>query len=520
MFLANSIERVARLYPDAIASVDGGRSRNWAQFRDRVARAAAMLQGQGIGAGERVAILAANSDRYMELLYAVPWAGAVLLPMNTRLAAPELEYQLNHAGAAALIYDSINAEKAGALAPKVPGLRRFFALDGSTIGGPASWTVEELMASAVPVPDAGRAGSDLLGIFYTGGTTGLPKGVMLSHANIHAQSMVHMLDLGWSRETVYLHLLPMFHLADILATYALVALGGSSRFMAKVDMAALLPRLADDGITAAALAPTIVGWLLDHPQLGQYDLSRLRDVAYGTAPIPEPVLRKAVTRWPHVRFTQIYGQSECGGSTTVLRPEDHVVGGPHAARLASAGRATWGVDVRIVDDADREVPPGTLGEIVTRGPAVMQGYWNDPDQTAFALRGGWLHTADAGTMDADGYVTIMDRKKDMIVSGGENVYSAEVENALASFPGVSQVAVIGIPHEEWGEAVHAILVPLPGVTLDRAAILAHCRARIAGYKCPKSIEVRAEPLPLSGVNKIQKTALREPYWRGRTRRVN
>ena len=511
MFLNNSLHRAAQVRGGCIASVHEGRVLTWTQMRDEVARQAGALRALGIQRGDRVALLGLNTDRFLQAVLAVSWLGAVVVPMNTRLAPAEISYQLGHAEAALLLHDPGFAPIAEVARAAQPTLRLL------TLGEPG---LSALARTATPVEDARPAPSDLMGIFYTGGTTGLPKGVMISHANVAQQSLLHQMDLGWNEDTVYLHVLPLFHMGGMAAAYCLLALAARQHYMEKFDPPQYLERLAAERITAAALSPVSIAWILDQPRLAELDLSALKEVGYGTAPITEAILRKAMQRLPQARFTQIYGQTEICGTISVLRPQDHSLVGDGARRLRSAGRASWGVHLRIVDEHGRDVPAGAEGEVVASSPGVMAGYWRDPKQTATALRDGWLHTGDIGHLDADGFLYVVDRKKDMIVTGGENVFSSEVEHAIASMAGVAQVAVIAIPHAEWGEAVHAVVVPAPGAALTPETVIAHCRTLIAGFKCPKSVDIRAEPLPLSGVNKVQKHVLRAPYWEGRERRVN
>jgi long-chain acyl-CoA synthetase len=266
-----------------------------------------------------------------------------------------------------------------------------------------------------------------------------------------------------------------------------------------------------------SIVPTMIGMLLAEPAFATADMSSLKIINYGASPIPEPILRRFMDRLPQVDFGQSYGMTELSPVATHLSPADHRRGGP---RLRSAGRAVAAAEVGIMDDADRLLPAGEMGEVVVRGPIVMQGYWRQPELTQRTLRDGWLHSGDVGYLDEDGYLFIVDRKKDMVVSGGENVYSIEVEDAIHRHPAVAQCAVIGIPHETWGEAVHAVVVLRPGHSLDATAVIEQCRLHIAGFKCPRSVELRADPLPLSGVNKVNKSLLRAPHWQGRERGVN
>ena len=518
MYIINALNRAARVAPDRVASVHERRRKTWSQLRDGVARLADALRRYGVVQGDRVAVLGWNSGRFLEAALAVTWAGAVIVPLNTRLAPAELIQLMTHSGAVALLYDDEFAPIMTKASAQVSSLRLLVSLgEGEKPSGVHSY--DAIVRDATPVAAAICRPEDLLGIFYTGGTTGLPKGVMLSHGNLAHQASLHVVDLGWSPETSYLHVLPMFHLGGYANVHALTSLAGTHHYMQRFELESCLSILSERRITATALGPVIIGWLLDYRKLSSFDLTALRHLAYGTAAISEATLRRAVELLPQIEFTQVYGLSEISGTMSVLRPQDHGLGGSNT-RLRSAGQASWGVDARVMDPDGRELPRGELGEIVARSPGVMMGYLDDPEQTAKALKGGWLHSGDLGYMDDQGYIFIADRAKDMIVTGGENVFSAEVEGAIASYPGVGQVAVIAIPSDQWGESVHAVVVPTEGATIAPEAIIAHCRKRIAGFKCPRSVDIRAEPLPLSGVNKVQKNVLREPYWRGRARRVN
>jgi len=276
----------------------------------------------------------------------------------------------------------------------------------------------------------------------------------------------------------------------------------------------------DWGVTHTLMVPTMINLLVNHPDLGSYRLDGLRSVLYGASPMPAAVITKALELQPACRFTQAYGQTEASPVATLLHHEDHQITGPLAHRLAAAGKSVLGVEIAILDPEDQPVALGEVGEICARGEVVMSGYWNQPEQTAAALRSGWLHTGDGGRMDADGYVYVVDRVKDMIVTGGENVYSAEVENALYRHPAVAECAVVGIPHDTWGEAVHAIVRLKPGQPASSEDLLAHCKPLLANFKQPRSIELREDPLPVSGAGKILKSELRKPFWAGRSRAVN
>jgi long-chain acyl-CoA synthetase len=392
-----------------------------------------------------------------------------------------------------------------------------YAGDGPTPEGMVSF--EALIGGCRPIEDERRGGEALLGVFYTGGTTGFPKGVMLSHSAFVASSMALAAEGLLRRDAVLLRATPMFHLAD-----AAIGHCGALQYATHVIIPAFQPAAVLESITrhhasTALLVPTMVQMLISHPDVAVYDMGCFQNLIYGASPISEQTVIDFQTLWPHVRLTQAYGQTEMAPAVCVLGPEHHGMQGRAAGLLRACGRAVSCVEVRIVDPEGREVPRGTVGEIAARGPNMMQGYWNKPEETRKALPGdGWLRTGDGGYMDERGFLFIVDRVKDMIVTGGENVFSAEVEGALAAHPAVAMSAVIGIPSEKWGETVHAIVVPKPGESATAEQLIRHCSTLIARYKCPTSVEFRSE-LPLSGAGKILKAQIREPYWKDKARRV-
>jgi long-chain acyl-CoA synthetase len=334
---------------------------------------------------------------------------------------------------------------------------------------------------------------------------------MLSHRNIcaNAFSCARLFELA--DETTYLHAGPMFHLADGACTFVVTGLGGRHAFLPRFDVPGFLRAVAEYRVTNAQGVPTMINMIVSHPDVSRADLSSLVAIAYGGSSMPEAVIRRSMSVLPNVRLAQAYGQSEAAPCMTFLTPEFHAIEGPKAGRLKSAGRAALTCEVRIHDSDDNELPRGSIGEICGRGENVMLGYWQQPELTALTLRNGWLHTGDLGYMDDDGFVFVVDRAKDMIISGGENIYSAEVEQALYSHPDVAECAVIGVPDALWGESVHAVVRAKPGAEPTAEVLISHCRTLIASYKCPRSLEFRNEPLPLSGVGKIVKTELRKQF---------
>ena len=519
MYLTQALKRAVQVNGSGVATHDHGRQRTWTECADRVAKLAGALQALGIRDGERAAILALNSDRYFEYFYAVPWAGGVFVPVNTRLAPPEIAYWLNDSGSRVLFIDDAFLGAWQALDGQLETVEHVVYLgDGATPEGTLNY--EEILAAADPVEDAQRGYDDLAGIFYTGGTTGKSKGVMLSHRNLVCNSLNVIPSFNFKPGLRWLHAAPMFHIADGLSVFGVTMVVGEHYFIPAFTPEASLEALERHRITTGLFVPTMVNMLVHHPGVEKVDLSNLETIAYGASPMPEAVILRAMEVIPNCRFHHAYGQTECAPLVSQCGPEYHVVDGPNAGRFKSAGKAVLGVEVRIFDADDNEVPRGTVGEICVRGPNVMLGYWNKPEETAAALRGGWMHSGDGGYMDEEGFIYVVDRVKDMIISGGENVYSAEVEDAVYQHPAVAECAVIGVPDEKWGEAVHAIVRVKDGESLTEADLIAHCHKLIAGFKCPRGVSFRDDPMPLSGAGKILKTELRKPYWEGRDKQVN
>lgn len=522
MGLAQFLRRSVQQHGHGPATATDAGVVSFAELGDRVARLAAGLQSIGVSSGDRVAILALNSTHYYESYVAIPWAGAVIVPMNTRWSTVEIAYALNDSGATVLLVDDAFAQICADVCAAAPSVRLIVSM-GDAAYPAGSVAYEELIARSEPARDAGRRGEDMLGIFYTGGTTGFPKGVMLSHRSVWASAAAGLLGNTFApltRSSVYLHAAPMFHVADFGMTVATLVIGALNVFLPTFTPAGLLAAIERHRVTHVVLVPTMVRMTLADPRFSATDLSSLQLLQYGASPMPEELLRRTMRDLPGVALAQGYGQTESSPLITSLPAECHVFDGPYSGKLASAGRATACCEVEIVGPDDIELPRGTVGELRVRGLNVMLGYWNKPAETAAALRNGWLYTGDAGWMDDDGFVYLVDRVKDMIVSGGENVFSAEVENACMLHPAVSECAVIGIPHDQWGEAVHAIVILRPGRALPDSELIAHCHGLIAGYKCPQSVSYRTDPLPLSAVGKVLKRELRRPHWEGRTRRIN
>lgn len=517
MNLTNSMRRSIQQTPDKVATIFRGRQRTFRELCERVARLAGALKAAGVKADDRVGILALNSDRYLETCMAVWWAGAVLNPVNTRWSVPEVVYSLDDCDTGVLVVDDHFLPMADSImksARRVPVM--IHAGDGAAPAGVLSY--EALIADTPAAEDAGRGYEDLAIIMYTGGTTGFPKGVMQSHRNIWTGCIQRMAEIPPVRNGRSLHAAPLFHMAALSRALNQFIAGETHVIIPAFDVREVLDTIERERVTELGLVPTMIQALITHPEFGRRDLSSVKRLAFGASPIVASVLERTMNLFPGVEFSQSYGLTEAM-VITANPPENHGEAGRASGLCLSVGRVLCGSEIKIVDSNGVEARRGTVGEIVIRGPSVTRGYWNKPQETAAALRNGWLHTGDGAYMDEAGYLFIVDRIKDMIVSGGENVYSAEVENTIGRHPAVAMCAVIGIPSENWGEAVHAVVVRKPDVQVTEEEIREYCKQYIAGYKCPKSVEFRPE-LPLSGAGKILKRDLRAPYWGGKSKKVN
>ncbi len=520
MVITQSLVTQVKNQPDKIAILDGEKRYTYSQFGERAAKLAGALKQAGVVKGDRVALLMLNDSRYLELLYGITLLGAIAVPLNVRLSPHEVSFILRDAEAKILFLHREYLPLVPKLLQEVPTIEQYvLAEDEETAEGAVNY--EAMLASAEPVPLLAQAEeNDVAGIFYTGGTTGLPKGVMLTHRNLLSNAYNVGLALSYRHTDVYLHAAPMFHLADGASTFAITIVGGTHAHVRFFEPIQVLQAIERYRVTSALLVPTMINMLINVPQLKDYDLSSWKKMIYGASPCPPEVLKKAKSLLP-IRFFQGYGLSEASPVLTFLMPEDHVTEGDErlVARLASCGQPLPGVEVRCVNGRGEDVRPGEVGEIIARGPNVMKGYWKRPEETAAAIRDGWLYTGDMATVDEQNFFFIVDRKKDMIVTGGENVYSVEVENVIYTHPAVLEAAVVGVPDEKWGEAVKAIVVLKPGAEVAEADLIGHCRRYLANYKVPKSVDFVAE-LPKSGAGKILKRNLRDQYWQGWTRKVN
>jgi acyl-CoA synthetase (AMP-forming)/AMP-acid ligase II len=501
MYLTQPLHRAMRQSPDIPFTVYDKRTYTARETYDAVSRIAGGLIGLGVRKDDRVGLLSLNTDRFCQIALATAWADAAIVPLNTRWSVTEHAYALDDAGVTVLFIDDAFLPMVAALRAKTPGLRTIVHCgDSSTPDGLVP--LAELLA-AEPVEDVHRQGDAMAGIFYTGGTTGVAKGVMIGHRQLFTTVMGTLLQAKLPCGGTSILIAPAFHLAGFAFWIVGMLTDMTTVPIPMFDPTGLMRAIEQHRAKQAMLVPTMIQAIVDHPDVGDHDLSSLELLLYGASPISGALLTRARAAFPATRFLQVYGMTELSPSTTILLDEDH----DDPVLRRSVGRAALCAMVRIVDDKDAEVPLGAVGEIVAAGDHVMQGYWKKPAETEAAIRDGWMHTGDCGYMDERGYVYIVDRLKDMIVSGGENVYSTEVENVIAKHPTVAQAAVIGLPDDKWGERVHAVVALMPGATLTVEELQDFCKQEIAGYKCPRSLEI-VERFPMSAAGKILKRELR------------
>ena len=505
--MASALVNARRNHGGRPAIREPDRTYTWAEHVERVSRLAGGLQALGLAAGDRIGILSRNTFRQAELLHAGYWSGVIPVPVNLRLAPREIAFVLQDAGCRVLAVDPalLSLMDKQELVP----WRDALVVLGPEHAGQRSHDGIISMAEPIPVRDAAEDDDAIL--LYTGGTTGRAKGVRLTHRNIVSNGLQVGLTLGVNRDETYLHVAPMFHSADLLAT-ALTLAGGTHVYLAEFNPVAFLSAIQDSRVTMTMLAPTMLIMVLQHADFAKYDKSSLRIQVYGSSPMAETWIRRALEALPGVLVTQGYGLTETAPILSFFEHADHVeaLASGRLARLACAGKTLPGVDLRIVDDAGRDVMTGSSGEVIVRGPNITPGYYQLPEVNRDTFREGWFHTGDVGRLDEDGFLYLLDRKKDMIVTGGENVYSSEVESALFAHPGVADAAVIGVPDEKYGEAVFAVVAAKPGVTLDETELIAHCRGRIGGFKIPRRFAF-VEALPKSALGKVLKADLRKRF---------
>ncbi|HWE65619.1 MAG TPA: long-chain-fatty-acid--CoA ligase [Acidimicrobiales bacterium] len=524
--VAGLIRRLARQRPGDEMLVAGDERRTWSEEYQCACRVAQACERDGVAIGDRLAVLDRNGMAYFDVLFGGALLGAVNVAVNWRLAPVEMGAIIDDSAARLLFVHTDYLPALAEAGSALPAVRRIVVLSDQ-LGG--DWSCPDPRAvsfdrwiESCDATDPGHVGGpeEVSMQLYTSGTTGLPKGVMLTNANISTAVSEAGTTFHIAEDTVSLVAMPLFHIGGSGWALCAMSRGGRSVILRDVDPTRLLTLVERERISEMFLVPAVLMFLLATPALATTDLSTLRRIFYGASPISEDVLVRCMATFG-CDFVQVYGMTETTGAITALRAEDHDPDGPRRGLLRSAGRPHDGVEIRVVDpDSGLDATLGDVGEIWTRSAYNMSGYWGKPEETAATIDAeGWLRTGDAGYFDAAGYLYLHDRMKDMIVSGGENIYPAEVENVLLSHASVADAAVIGVPDERWGETVKALVVLAPGATLDQAAIIAHCRGDLASYKCPTSVEA-IEALPRNPSGKILKRELRAPYWAGRERHIN
>ena len=519
------LRRATTLYGPSEAVVDGDNRFTWSEFGDRVQRHANALLSIGIGKGDRVAVIAPNSHQFLETFYATAAIGAVVVPINYRLIPADFEYILQHSGSRVVLVDAEYLHLVDDIRETVPSVEHFVAIPYGDHPITGDWIDYEGWIAAQPSdppPDPGLEETDLLSINYTSGTTARPKGVMITHRNAYINAYNFIAHLRIGQDDVELWTLPMFHANGWGGVYALTAMGAKHVVLRAPEADDIYRLTQDEGVTFACMAPAVLARILEFERKDEYEIATTPRFTVAGAPPPQAFIER-LERELGWEFIQIYGLTETSPILTVaeVAPFLNAEGSDYFRTKVRAGHDVIGVDVRVVDEDGHDVAADdeSIGEIVARSNVVLKGYWEQPEETAKVIVDGWFHTGDMATVNEHGYINIVDRAKDVIISGGENVSSVEVEDVLYQHPAVLEAAVIGIPSEQWGETPLALIVPREGSSPTVEEIVAHCRARLAGFKSPRQIEF-VEALPRTATGKLKKFELRESYWSGVEKRVN
>ena len=509
--------RAARRMPSKTALIFGQSQVTWQEFNENINALANALLTLGLQKGQRISVLLENCLEYMEIHGAAAKAGFILVPLNYSLKGREIGYIINDAESSALIVGKRYVELIRSLAGELQTIRNYISVGQ---GNEDMVDYHQLLSSStIEEPDSDISDEDLLYLLYTSGTTGRPKGVMLTHANVIASCTSTVIGYGIDVSSVNLVVTPLYFVGGILLTsYPHFFVGGTNVILEHFDVAKVFETIQQERVTFTFMAPTMIFRLLEHPDRSLYDISTMKTLIYGGAPMPVEKLKKGIELFGNI-FAQGYGLTESSGNVAILRKEEHVLKGAERElrRLHSFGKEHTNHEIRVVDKKGSKVKPGEIGEIVISGDVVMKGYWKSPKETSQALINNWLHTGDMATVDEDGYIYIVDRKKDMLISGGVNIYPKEIEDVIYEHPSVLEVAVIGVPDEEWGESVKALIVLKGGKQATEEEIIDLCKTRLASFKKPKSVEIR-DTLPKNPSGKIMKHVLREDYWKGLDRK--
>jgi fatty-acyl-CoA synthase len=510
LLIGDMLSRDAKLFHQKVGLIDGGESFTYGEMNRRANRLAHALSGLGMKKGDRIAFMGNNCHQFVEYYFALAKAGFVSVPVNARFSGDEASYIVNHSEAIALIYTEEVETTAAKMRKGIPGVKWAISTGRED---DAVLSYEKILQEALDEePRQEVRPDDVTMIMYTSGATGLPKGVITTQRNIMANTNTMCLELRIVPEDITVLVMPLYHNGGLWPTMTTVYRGGVNILLPHFDLEAMLKTIEEKKVTFLNLVPTMLLRMVSHPNLTDYNLESLRLIMYAGAPIPLEQLKRAMRILGPHRFYNSLGSTEASGNLISFPTLEHALDGPKARKLGSVGKDAMGVDIAIVDEQGNELPPGKTGEIIGRGDNITQGYWKMPDETAEVFKNGWLHTGDMGYRDEDGYIFIVDRKKDIIISGGENVASREVEEVLYQHPAVWEATVIGVPDEEWGEAVKAVVVLKPDTTrsVREGDLIEYCKTRLAGYKKPRSIDLVGE-LPKNAAGKIDKARLKKFY---------
>jgi acyl-CoA synthetase (AMP-forming)/AMP-acid ligase II len=507
----------ANMYPENTAMVYEGSRLTYREFNNRINRFANALQSLGCRKGDRLCIIADNCSKYMEVYFGAAKIGMSVTPLNVRLGDDELVWVVNDSEATLFMVGDGYDERIKNLKGQFTNIKSWITLDNPVDGFNGYEDLLKKSSDAEPDPDAyGIQENELAILMYTGGTTGLPKGVMISHRQCTTLAMACALSLSLSQEDSTCYVLPIFHVS-FWPILGILTTGGKVCINRQPNLEKILQLIQDEKCTHMNLVPTIYGWLVDFPNTDNYDLSSLRVLTYAGSPFPVEVLKKCIRKFGN-KFKQVYGATEVA-PISWLESSEHHLEGDRSKYLYSAGKETNFGRIKIVDDDDVTLGPGEKGEVCIKGKHVMLGYWKNPDLTEKVMKGGWYHTSDIGYLDEEGYLFLTDRKADMIISGGENVYPAEVENVIYQHPAVFECSVVSAPDAKWGEIVQAVVVLKPEGKATEQEIIEHCKKTLAGYKCPKAVAFW-DQIPKTIVGKIIKKDIKAKFWEGKGRAIS
>jgi len=526
MILTETLTKAIKLFPEKHAIVCGEKRWTYQEFGDRINRLSHSLKVFGIGKDDKVAILHPNCHTFLEAYYAIPQIGAISVPINHRLSSREIAFILQDSESKILIADSMFKNQVDAIRGEIRGIEKIiWTGKGKSSEGHGDLNYEKVLEQTdfKTLPEPSMNGEDVAQIYYTSGTTGRPKGVMLSHKNVTTHALGTIAEIHLTDQDVWIHVAPLFHLADAWATWAVTWVGGTHVLVREFDAKVVLETIQREKVTLTNLIPTMLNLMVNHPDVGKFDYRSLRVLLSGGAPIAPEVVRKIVETFK-CDYIQTYGMTETSPYLTLSILKEHFKKLSNEDQLrfkSKTGREFIGVALKVVNDRGEGVKKDEkeVGEIIVKGDIVTKGYWKLPEETKKSIKNGWLYTGDMAVIDEEGYVTIVDRKKDMILTGGENVYSTEVENVLYMHPAILECAVVGIPDPKWGEAVKGIAVLKPGQKATEQEIIQFCKDKMTHYKAPKSIDF-IKALPRTGSGKIHKKGLRDKYWEGYEKKVH